>query len=103
MKVAIIEDEVLAQKELSALLASTGMNVEVATCLSSIAESVLWLQNHANEYDLLLMDIELADGQCFEIFEQVQLGKPVVFTTAYDEHAIKAFKYNSLDYLLKPI
>jgi len=74
----------------------------VVTVTQSVEESVEWLQSNKMP-DLILMDIELADGQSFDIFQKVEVESPVIFTTAYDEYAIKAFKVNSIDYLLKPI
>jgi len=103
MKVVIIEDEWLAQQELMNILAEIDPAIKVVACLKSVTKSVTWLKTHADEYDLLLMDIELSDGQSFEIFEQITIEHPVIFLTAYDEYAIRAFKVNSIDYLLKPI
>jgi len=102
MKLLIIEDEELAVKKLHKMLISLDKNIEVIASLDSIASSVEWLQNNEAP-DLILMDIELLDGQSFEIFNQVEVKSPVIFTTSYDEYALKAFKVNSVDYLLKPI
>lgn len=102
MKVLIIEDEELAVKKLQKTLASVDDTAEVVGIADSIKGSVEWLQ--ANEQpDLILMDIELSDGQSFEIFNLTEVKSPVIFTTSYDEFALKAFKVNSVDYLLKPI
>lgn len=102
MKVLIIEDEELAVKKLQKTLASVDDTAEVVGIADSIKSSVEWLQ--ANEQpDLILMDIELSDGQSFEIFNLTEVKSPVIFTTSYDEFALKAFKVNSVDYLLKPI
>ena len=102
MKVLIIEDEELAVKKLQKTLASVDETAEVVGVADSIRSSVSWLETHPAP-DLILMDIELADGQSFEIFEKVEVKSTVIFTTSYDEFALKAFKVNSVDYLLKPI
>jgi len=102
MKILIIEDEELAVKKLHKMLISLDKEIEVIANLDSIASSVEWLQNNDTP-DLILMDIELLDGQSFEIFNQAEVKSPVIFTTSYDEYALKAFKVNSVDYLLKPI
>ena len=102
MKILIIEDEELAVKKLIKTLATIDSNAEITGVTSSIKSTVNWLNNNPTP-DLILMDIELADGQSFEIFDQVEVKSPVIFTTSYDEYAVKAFKVNSVDYLLKPI
>ena len=102
MKVLIIEDEPLAVERIKQLLQQQDEEMEITGVTGSIESSVQWLQSNKHP-DLILMDIELSDGQSFGIFEQVQIKSPVVFTTSYDEYAIKAFKVNSVDYLLKPI
>jgi two-component system response regulator LytT len=102
MKVLIIEDEELAVKKLQKTLASVDPGAEVVGVADSIRSSVNWLQNNPTP-DLILMDIELADGQSFEIFDKVEVKSTVIFTTSYDEYALKAFKVNSIDYLLKPV
>ena len=102
MKVLIIEDEELAVKKLQKTLAAVDDTAEVVGVADSIRSSVSWLESNPAP-DLILMDIELADGQSFEIFEKVEVKSTVIFTTSYDEFALKAFKVNSVDYLLKPI
>lgn len=102
MKILIIEDEELAVKKLRKTLEAVDPNAEIAGITDSIQSSVEWLQENAAP-DLILMDIELADGQSFEIFNLTEVKSPVIFTTSYDEYALKAFKVNSVDYLLKPI
>lgn len=100
MKVVIIEDEKPAARLLKRKVEN--LNCEVIAVLSSVTESIEWfLQNE--HPDLVLVDIQLSDGLSFEIFEQVAIKSSVIFTTAYDEYALKAFKLNSIDYLLKPI
>ena len=102
MKTIIIEDEAFAADALQNMLLKIRPQAEVLAKLESIEESVEWFQK--NEFpDLVLCDIHLSDGSSFEIFKQVEVKSPVVFTTAYDEYAIEAFKVNSVDYLLKPI
>lgn len=102
MKVVIIEDEAPAARRLQDLLEKQEKSFEVLAVLDSIYDSVQWLLGHESP-DLIFMDIMLADGQSFEIFEKVEVKAPVIFTTAYDEYALKAFTVNSIDYLLKPI
>lgn len=102
MKVVIIEDEQPAAHKLLRLLETIECNFEVAAILSSVEKSVNWLLINQHP-DLVFMDIQLEDGICFEIFEKVKLKAPVIFTTAYDEYALKAFMVNSIDYLLKPL
>jgi two-component system, LytTR family, response regulator LytT len=102
MKVFIVEDEELAVKKLQKTLESVDSTAEVVGIADSIHSSVNWLQNNPTP-DLILMDIELCDGQSFEIFDKVEVKSTVIFTTSYDEYALKAFKVNSVDYLLKPV
>lgn len=102
MKVVIIEDEIPAAKRIEKLIREAEPSAEVITKLDSIESAVEWFSKNESP-DLILMDIELADGQSFEIFKHVKITAPVIFTTAYDEFALKAFKVNSIDYLLKPI
>jgi len=102
MNVLIIEDEPFAQKELKRLLHLCDPHINVISCLDSIEDSVKWLEKNEN-VDLIMMDIQLSDGLSFEIFNKTEVRAPVIFTTAFDEYAIRAFKVNSIDYLLKPI
>ena len=99
-KVIIIEDEKPAARRLQRMLSR--LNIETEIMLHSVAEAVEWF-NSNNHPDLIFLDIQLSDGISFEIFDQVQTESGVIFTTAYDEYALKAFKLNSVDYLLKPI
>lgn len=102
MRVVIFEDEKLASERLIQVLKEIKPAANVLTSVKSVEAAVMWLQN--NELpDLIISDIQLLDGVSFEIFEQVEITCPVIFTTAYDEYAIKAFEVNSVDYLLKPI
>lgn len=100
MKVIIIEDEKPAARRLGRLLAELGVNV--ATMLHSVGESIEWFQNNPHP-DLIFLDIQLSDGLSFEIFDTIEVKSAIIFTTAYDEYALQAFKLNSIDYLLKPI
>ena len=102
MKILIVEDEDLAVKKLKKTLTSVDNTATVVGEADSIKGTVDWLENNPSP-DLILMDIELADGQSFEIFNHVQVKSPVIFITSYDEYALKAFKVNSVDYLLKPV
>lgn len=100
MEVIIIEDEKPAARRLQRLLEKFG--ISVSTILTSVEEGVLWFSQNKHP-DLIFLDIQLSDGLSFEIFEQVKINSAIIFTTAYDEYALKAFKLNSVDYLLKPI
>lgn len=102
MKVIIIEDENAAARRLEKLLADIGPDITVLQQLDSVETAVAWLQ-HNPAPDLIFQDIHLADGSSFEIFEHVKIQCPIVFTTAYDEYALQAFKVNAVDYLLKPL
>ena len=102
MNVLIIEDENAAARRLEKLLNEVAPDARVLQRLDSIESSIHWLENHPPP-DLILLDIHLADGGSFEIFKHVQVESPVIFTTAYDEYALDAFKVNAVDYLLKPI
>ncbi len=102
MKVLIIEDEELTAKSLSRMLKQIEPGAEVMATLDSVSSSVKWLKENPAP-DLIFMDIQLADGVSFDIFEKVKIERPVIFTTAYNEYAIRAFKVNSVDYLLKPL
>lgn len=102
MNVLIIEDENAAARRLEKLLREVAPEVVVLQQLDSVESSVLWLENNPHP-DLIFLDIHLADGASFDIFEHVRVNCPVVFITAYDEYALQAFKVNAVDYLLKPI
>ena len=100
MKVVIIEDELASSRRLQRML--TTFNYEIVASLVSVKSAVKWFQNNAHP-DVLFLDIHLADGLCFEIFKHVKITSPIVFTTAFSEYSIKAFDYNSVSYLIKPI
>ncbi|MDP4291773.1 MAG: response regulator, partial [Bacteroidota bacterium] len=102
MNILIIEDEKLAASRLSSLIRSFDQGTKIVGTLDSIKATVEWFASHPQP-DLAFMDIQLADGLSFEIFDQTMVACPVIFTTAFDEYALRAFKVNSIDYLLKPI
>jgi DNA-binding LytR/AlgR family response regulator len=102
MQVIIIEDEIPAANRLTKLLKGIDPAIEVIVVLDSVESSVKYLQSPKN-IDLIFMDIQLADGLSFDIFQQIKIETPVIFTTAFDQYTLKAFKVNSIDYLLKPI
>jgi len=107
MNVVIIEDEDRTARQLERLLKKYDPSIHVLTQLPSVKDAVAWFSEHGNgqppQLDLAFMDIHLEDGLAFRIFEQLTLTVPVIFTTAYDEYVLKAFKVNSIDYLLKPV
>jgi len=102
MRVVIIEDEQLTAQRLESMLHKYDASIEIAETIPSVAEAVDWFKSNPDP-DLAFMDIHLEDGQCFSIFESINLEVPVIFTTVYDEYTIKAFKVNSVDYLMKPL
>ena len=102
MKVVIIEDEALASERLKKMVLSYDKNIEVLAQLESVEESIEWFKNNPHP-ELIFLDIHLEDDLSFAIFEKVKINSSIIFTTAFDEYAIKAFKLRSIDYLLKPI
>jgi len=102
MKVLIVEDEQIAAKRLEKLLLNSSREITVLAKLDTVKGTVEWVESHKSP-DLIFMDIQLADGLCFEIFDLVEIDCPVIFTTSYDHYAIRAFKVNSIDYILKPL
>ena len=100
LNIIIIEDEKPAARLLQRKIEKIGLQVN--TLLHSVEESIAWFQNNSHP-DLIFLDIQLSDGLSFELFEQIEINSSVIFTTAYDEYALRAFKLNSIDYLLKPI
>jgi two-component system, LytTR family, response regulator len=103
MKVLIIEDEKPASDKIVSFLQMYDSNIEVMAIIESVCKAVEWFRETSTLPDVIFMDVQLTDGLCFEIFEQVSIKKPIIFTTAFNQYAIKAFKQNSIDYLLKPI
>lgn len=102
MRILIIEDEKHNASRLQRLLLEIDSTIEVVGILATVKDSTQWFKTNTNP-DVVLMDIRLSDGLSFDVFEKVQIDCPVIFTTSYDEYAIRAFKVNSIDYLLKPI
>ncbi len=102
MNVLIIEDEAPAFRRLQRILEELEMGIQILEVIDTVEDSIKWLRTN-KELDLIFMDIQLADGLSFEIFKEVEVETPVIFTTAYNEYTLEAFKVNSIDYLLKPI
>ncbi|MCD6182635.1 MAG: response regulator transcription factor [Candidatus Cloacimonetes bacterium] len=102
MKIVIVEDEFYAAERLQKMLNNFEESLQCIALLESVQQAVAWFQENS-DYDLVFMDIQLADGISLEIFSQVDIVAPIIFTTAYDDYALKAFEVNSVDYLLKPI
>ncbi|QRR00629.1 LytR/AlgR family response regulator transcription factor [Dyadobacter sandarakinus] len=107
MNVLIVEDEKFAVRKLTKLLEETAPELVISGITPSIAATVEWLAENrrlgGSEPDIIFLDIELADGQSFEIFNRIEVKSTIIFTTSYDEYALQAFKVNSIDYLLKPV
>lgn len=103
MRVIVVEDEQVAQQLLCDKLKQVDSTIEILATIDSVEECVEWFQCNTDVADAVFMDIHLADGSAFRIFEQVSITTPVIFTTAYNEYALKAFEVNCVDYLLKPI
>ncbi|MDA3928183.1 MAG: LytTR family DNA-binding domain-containing protein [Prolixibacteraceae bacterium] len=101
MKVLIVEDEKIAAEKLARLLGEINPEINVEAIFESISQTTSWLKEHT--VDLIFLDIYLSDGNCFRIFDELEVKTPIIFVTAYDQYAIQAFKVNSIDYLLKPI
>jgi DNA-binding LytR/AlgR family response regulator len=102
MKIIIIEDEVAAANQLKFLLNQLNINYEILAVIETVEDAIKWFTTNENP-DLIFSDIQLADGISFDIYEQVKITAPIIFITAFDEFAIRAFKLNSVDYILKPI
>ena len=102
MKVLIIEDEIAAARRLKKMVTDADKEAEIIDTIDSVETSVRWFRAHPQP-DLVFMDVHLADGNCFEIFRNVEINCPIIFITAYDEYAIKAFEVNAIAYLMKPV
>lgn len=102
MKILIIEDETAAAQNLSAILKEIAPDVEILDIIDTVVDSVEWFRSNPMP-DLVFMDIHLSDGKSFRIFDSVKVDVPIIFTTAYDQYALEAFKVNGIDYILKPI
>ena len=103
MKALIVEDEKMARDKLARTLTDNFPDIDVVGSTSSVAETLRWLRDGTHSADIIFMDVELSDGDCFEIFRQEKVDAKVIMTTAYDSYAVKAFEAGSIDYLLKPI
>jgi two-component system, LytTR family, response regulator len=103
MKVIIVEDEIPAAEKLERYLLKFDAAIQIQARLQTVRDTVEWLEKYQETIDLIFMDIQLTDGLSFQVFQQIAVNKPVIFTTAYNEFALDAFKVNSIDYLLKPI
>ena len=103
MNVLIIEDEIMAQKSLTRALTQNFPDMKIVGTTNSVTGTVQWLNTPGNSADIIFMDVELSDGECFEIFRQTKVNAKVIMTTAYDSYALKAFEAGSIDYLLKPV
>ena len=103
VNVLIIEDEAIARDRLSRAILTDFPELRIVGVTGSIKETVAWLNVHPDTAEIIFMDVELSDGNCFEIFRQAEINASVIMTTAYDTYAVKAFEVNSIDYLLKPI
>ncbi|WP_321332276.1 LytTR family DNA-binding domain-containing protein [uncultured Bacteroides sp.] len=103
MKALIVEDETVAYTNLKRILYDLNLGIEVVGNTESVVRTAKWLQESQHLIDIIFMDIHLSDGSAFKIFEIVDVKTPIIFTTAFDQYAIEAFKVNSIDYLLKPI
>lgn len=99
----LLEDEPAAANRLRKMVQELHPEAQHVHTLDTVEEALDWLPQHAAAYDLLFMDVQLADGISFEIFSEIRVEKPIIFTTAYDQFALQAFRVNSLDYLLKPV
>lgn len=103
MKVLIVEDEIMAQKSLTRVLAQNFSDMDIVGYTDSVKSTVNWLNTPGNSADVIFMDVELSDGVCFEIFRQTEVKAKIIMTTAYDSYALKAFEAGSVDYILKPV
>lgn len=103
LNILIVEDEAMARRSLANSLTGLYPEVKIAGETGSVTETLEWLRNPDNRADIIFMDVELSDGNCFEIFRQSDVTAQVIMTTAYDSYAVKAFEVESIDYLLKPI
>ncbi len=103
MKILIVEDEIIAADRLRRMLIENISDTSILDVCISVDETVDFMRLHGDQVDLVLLDIHLADGSSFEIFHEIEISCPVIFTTAYDHYAVDAFRQNAIDYLLKPI
>ncbi|MEA5403958.1 LytTR family DNA-binding domain-containing protein [Arcicella sp. DC2W] len=102
LRLVLVEDEVATARNLEYVLKNLNENISILAILQSVSEAVNWFENNQVQYDVIFMDIRLADGLSFDIFKKVNIHRPVIFVTAYNDYAIQAFKNNGIDYILKP-
>jgi DNA-binding LytR/AlgR family response regulator len=102
LRIVIVEDEAVTARNLAHLLQSIDANITVVSTLGSVKDTAEWFVQYPNDYDLVFMDIRLADGLSFDVFKKAPVNRPVIFVTAYHDYAIQAFKNNGIDYILKP-
>ncbi len=102
MDVVIIEDERLSADKLIRMIAKFDRDIEIMACIDSVKKGIGWFKENSPP-DLVFLDIQLSDGTGFDLLKEIEYSPPIIFTTAYDQYAIKAFKFNSVDYLLKPL
>lgn len=102
LRIVIVEDEPVTARNLAHVLQTIDEHISIAASLPDVKDAAAWLSENTNGYDLIFMDIRLADGLSFDIFKQAEILKPVIFVTAYNDYAIQAFKNNGIDYILKP-
>jgi len=102
LRIVLIEDEPVTARNLSYILQSIDNNIQIVAMLGSVSEATEWFIKNNEQYDLVFMDVRLADGVSFDIFKKVRITKAVIFVTAYHDYAIEAFKNNGIDYILKP-
>lgn len=102
LRIVIVEDEPVTARNLAHVLQTIDEQINIAASLPDVKDAAAWFDTHREGYDLVFMDIRLADGLSFDIFKQVEILKPVIFVTAYNDYAIQAFKNNGIDYILKP-
>ncbi len=102
LRLVLVEDEVVTARNLEYVLKSLNEKISILAILQSVSEAVNWFENNQASYDVVFMDIRLADGLSFDIFKKVNINRPVIFVTAYNDYAIQAFKNNGIDYILKP-
>jgi two-component system, LytTR family, response regulator LytT len=102
IRTVVVEDEAVTARNLIHLLGEIAPDIDIVSTLSTVEEAITWFAGNENMYDLIFMDIRLADGLSFDIFKRINIDKPVIFVTAYNDYAITAFKNNGIDYILKP-
>ncbi|MBB6001409.1 LytTR family DNA-binding domain-containing protein [Arcicella rosea] len=102
LRLVLVEDEVVTARNLEYVLKNLNEKISILAILQSVSEAINWFENNQSPYDLVFMDIRLADGLSFDIFKKVNINRPVIFVTAYNDYAIQAFKNNGIDYILKP-